>query len=180
VIISDKLSNDETRSLVATMEKYQPVIGYSLKDPKGISLRLCTHRIPMEQDHKPVREHQQWLNNAMREVVKKEVLKLLKAGVIYPISNSEWVSPVQLVLKKGGMMVIHNEKNQLIPQRTVTGWWMCIDHRKLNKATRKDHFPLPFIDDMLERRANHSLFCYLEWREMAYHSAKLYKERTKR
>jgi hypothetical protein len=162
------------------MEKYQPVIGYSLKDPKGISQRLCTHRIPMEQDHKPVREHQQWLNNAMREVVKKEVLKLLKAGVIYPISNSEWVSPVQLVPKKGGMTVICNEKNQLIPQRTVTGCWMCIGYRKLNKATRKDHFPLPFIDDMLERRANHSLFYYLEWREMAYHSAKLYKERTKR
>jgi hypothetical protein len=63
----------------------------------------------------------------MREVVKKKVLKLLKAGVIYPISDSEWVSLVQLVPKKGGMTVIHNEKNELIPQQTVTGWWMCID-----------------------------------------------------
>jgi hypothetical protein len=59
------------------------------------------------------------------------------------------------------MTVICNEKNELIPQRTVTGWWMCIDYRKLNKATRKDHFPLPFIDEMLERLANHS-FCYLD------------------
>jgi hypothetical protein len=57
VIISDKLSNDETRRLVATLEKYQSVIGYSLKDLKGISPSLCTHRIPMEQDHKPVHEH---------------------------------------------------------------------------------------------------------------------------
>jgi hypothetical protein len=57
----------------------------------------------------------------MREVVKKEVLKLLKARVIYPISDSEWVSPVQVVSKKGGMMVIRNEKNELISQRTVTG-----------------------------------------------------------
>jgi hypothetical protein len=97
----------------------------------------------------------------MREVL-KEVLKLLKAGVIYPISNGEWVSPVQVVQKKGGMMVIRNEKNELIPLRTVTGWWMCIDYRKLNKATRKDHFPLPFIDEMLERLANHSFFCYLD------------------
>jgi hypothetical protein len=82
VIISDKLSNDETRRLVATLEKYWLVIGYSLKDLKGISLSLCTHRIPMEQEHKPVPKHQQRLNNTMREVVTKEVLKLLKARVI--------------------------------------------------------------------------------------------------
>jgi hypothetical protein len=97
----------------------------------------------------------------MREVVKKEVLKLLKAGVIYPVSDSEWVSPVQVGLKKGGMTIIHNDKNELVPQQTVTGWRMSIDYRKLNKATLKDHFPLPFIDEMLERLANHSFFCYL-------------------
>jgi hypothetical protein len=102
------------------------------------------------------------------------VLKLLKAGVIYPISDSEWVSPIQVVLKKGGMTVIHNEKNEHIPQRTITGWRMCINYQKLNKATWKDYFPLPFIDEMLERLANHS-FCYLDWREKAYHSPKLYK-----
>jgi hypothetical protein len=133
----------------------------------------------MEQEHKLVHDHQRRLNNAMREVVKKEVLKPLKVGVIYPVSDSEWVSPVQVVLKKGGMTVIYNEKNQLISQWTITGWRMCIDYRKLNKATRKDHFPLPFIDEMLEMLANHS-FCYLEWMEKAYHSAKSYKERTKR
>jgi hypothetical protein len=72
--------------LVATLEKYRSVIGYSLKDLKGITPSLCTHRIPMEQEHKPVCEHQRWLNNVMRKVVKKEVLKLLKAGVIYPVS----------------------------------------------------------------------------------------------
>jgi hypothetical protein len=113
----------------------------------------------MEQDHNPVHEHQRWLNNAMREVVKMEVLKLLKARVIYPISDSEWVSPVQVVPKKGGMIVIRNVKNELIPQRTVTSWRMCIDYQKFNKATQKDHFLLTFIDQMLERLANHS-FCY--------------------
>jgi hypothetical protein len=69
-------------------------------DLKGISPSLCTHRVPMEQDHKPVHEHQRWLNNTMREVV-KEVLKLLKAVVIYPISDSEWVRLVQVMSKKG-------------------------------------------------------------------------------
>jgi hypothetical protein len=116
----------------------------------------------MDQDKKPVREHQRRLNNMMREVVKKEVLKLLKAGVIYPVSDSEWVNPVQVVLKKGGMTVIHNEKNELIPQRMVTGWRMCFDYWILDKTTRKDHFPLPFINEMLERLANHSIFCYLD------------------
>jgi hypothetical protein len=78
------------------------------------------------------------------------------------------------------MIVIRSEKNQLIPQWTIIGWRMCINYRKVNKATPKDHFPLPFIDEMLERLANHSFFCDLEWREKAYHSAKLCKERTKR
>jgi hypothetical protein len=162
VIISDKLSNDETQRLLATLEKYRSVICYSLNDLKGISLSLCTHRIPMEPDHKPVHEHHQWLNNVMREVVKKQVLKLLKARVIYPMSVSEWVSPVQVLPNNGRMTVICNEKNELIPQRTVTGWRRCIDYRKLNKATWKDHFLLPFIDEMLERLANHSFFCYLD------------------
>jgi hypothetical protein len=97
----------------------------------------------------------------MREVVKKEVLKLLHAEIIYLMPHSEWVSPVQVVPKKGGMTVVKNEKNELIPQRTVTGWWMCIDYRKLNKATKKDHFPLSFIDEILERLANHSFFYFL-------------------
>jgi predicted DNA-binding transcriptional regulator len=161
VIISDKLSNDETRRLVTTLEKYRSVIGYSLKDLKGIIPSLCTHRISMQQDHKPIREHQRQLNNVMREVVKKKVLKLLKAGVIYHISDSEWVGPVQVVLKKGGMAIIRIEKNELILQWTVTGWRMCIDYCKLNKATQKDHSLLPLIYEMLERLANHS-FCYLD------------------
>jgi hypothetical protein len=109
-IISDKLSNDETRRLVATLEKYQSIIGYSLKDLKGISPMLCTHRIPMQQEHKPIHEHQRRLNNAMKEVVKKGVLKLLKARVIYTISDSEWINPVHVVPKKGGMTIILNEK----------------------------------------------------------------------
>jgi hypothetical protein len=162
VIISDKLFDNETGRLVAILEKYRSVIGYSVKDLKGISPSLCTHHIPMEQEHQPIRENQRRLNNAMREVVKNEVLKLLKAGVIYPISDSEWVSTVQVMPKNGGMTVICNEKNELIPQRTVIGWWMCIDYLKLNKATQKDHFPWPFINEMLERLANHSFFYYLD------------------
>jgi hypothetical protein len=87
--MSDKLSNEEAQKLVTTLEKYRSVIGYSLVDFKGISSSFCTHRIPMECDHKPICEHQCRLNNAMRDVVKKEVLKLLKAGIIYHVTDSE-------------------------------------------------------------------------------------------
>jgi hypothetical protein len=98
----------------------------------------------------------------MREVVKKEVIKLLHAGIIYPIPHSDWFSPVQVVPKKGGMTIIENNKNELIPQCTITGWRMCIDYRKLNAATKKDHFPLPFINEMLEQLAKHSFFYVLD------------------
>jgi len=98
----------------------------------------------------------------MKEEVRKEVLKLLEAGLIYPMSDSAWVSPMQVVPKKGGMTVVRNEKNDLIPTRTVTGWRMCIDYRKLNNATRKDHYPLPFMDQMLERLAWQSFYYFLD------------------
>jgi hypothetical protein len=90
------------------------------------------------------------------------VIKLLDAIIIYPVPHSKWVSPMHCVPKKGGLTVVKNEKNELIPQRTVTGWRMCIDYRKLNKAMKKDHFPLPFIDEMLERLENHTYFCFLD------------------
>jgi hypothetical protein len=161
VIISDKLTWEQTLRLMAVLEKQQSAFGYSLQDLKGISPALCTHRIPTNPTVLPSREPQGRLNNAMREDVKKEVLKLLHAKIIYHVPHNEWVSPIQVVPKKEGVTVVKNEKNELIPQRTVTGWRMCIDYRKLNKATRKDHFPLIFIDEMLERLANHSFFCFL-------------------
>jgi hypothetical protein len=89
----------------------------------------------------------------MQDVVKKEVLKLLKARMIYPISDSEWVSPIHIVPKKGGYIVLENEEGRLMTIRPVTRWRMVNDFRKLNKVTRKDHFPLPFMDQMLERLA---------------------------
>ena len=136
--------------------------GYSINDLKGISPKICMHRILLEDNAKPSIEGQRRLNPTLKEVVRKEVTKLLDNGIIYSISDSNWVSPVQVVPKKGGLTVVRNESNDLIPTRTVTGWRMCIDYQKLNKATRKDHFPLPFIDQVLERLANFSYFCYLD------------------
>ncbi|GJU84576.1 reverse transcriptase domain-containing protein [Tanacetum coccineum] len=78
------------------------------------------------------------------------------------IKKFPWVSPVHCVPKKGGITVVANEENELIPTRLVTGWRVCIDYRKLNEATRKDHFPLPFMDQMLERLAGNEFYCFLD------------------
>src|SRR5215216_794795 len=115
----------------------------------------------MEPDAKPVVDHQRWLYPKMKEVVRNEILKLLEAGIIYPVADSGWVSPVHCVPKKGGITVVPNDKNELIPQRIVTGYRMVIYFRKLNKSTTKDHYPLPIIDLMLEGLSKHTHFCFL-------------------
>ena len=162
VIISSHLSKSEKEKLLRVLREHRSAIGWTIADLKGLSPSLCMHRIMMEDGFKPSIEHQRRLNPNMKDVVRKEVMKLLDAGVIYSISDSPWTSPVQVVPKKGGITVVKNEKNELIPTRTVTGWRVCIDYRKLNNATRKDHFPLPFIDQMLERLAGHAYYCFLD------------------
>ena len=117
--------------------------------------------ILMEDDAKPTVEHQRRLNPTMK-VVKKEVLKWLNPGFIYAISDITWVSLVQVVPKTWGMTAVKNKKDQLISTHMVTGWRVCIDYRKLNKATRNDHFPLPFIDQMLDRIAGHAYYRFLD------------------
>ena len=162
VIISASLNVLEEEKLLRVLRDHKQALGWSLADLKGIRPSMCMHRILLEDGHKPSVEAQRRLNPTMKEVVWKEVLKWLDTGVIYPISDSAWVSPVQVVPKKGGTTVIKTENNILLPSRTVTGWRICIDYRKLNKATRKDHFPLPFLDQMLDRLAGYQYYCFLD------------------
>ena len=162
VIISASLTAAEEEKLLRVLRDHKAALGWSLADLKGIRPSMCMHRILLEDGHRPSVEAQRRLNPTMKEVVRKEVLKWLDAEVIYPISDSAWVSPVQVVPKKGGTTVIRTENNTLLPSRTVTGWRICIDYQKLNKATRKDHFPLLFMDHMLDRLAGHEYYCFLD------------------
>ncbi|GKC35987.1 reverse transcriptase domain-containing protein, partial [Tanacetum coccineum] len=98
----------------------------------------------------------------MQEVVKKEIVKLLDIGIIYPIVDSPWVSPIHCVPKKGGITVVTNENDELVPTRTITSWRACIDYRKFNEATANDHFPLPFMDQMLIRLMGNKYFYFLD------------------
>ncbi|XP_057811356.1 uncharacterized protein LOC131025573 [Salvia miltiorrhiza] len=117
VIVSSYLSPHELDQLLNVLRKYRSAIGWSISDLKGISPSICMHRILMEDDFKPRRQGQRRLNPIMQEVVRKEVLKLLDAGIIFAISDSEWVSPTQVVAKKGGITVIKDEHNELIATR---------------------------------------------------------------
>ncbi|KAK1411651.1 hypothetical protein QVD17_38208 [Tagetes erecta] len=162
VIIASALTEEEKNKLLEVLRAHKQAIAWKILDIKGINPSFCTHRILMKDEFKPVVQPQRRLNPNMQEVVGKEVIKLLDVGLIYPISDSAWVSPVQVVPKMGGMTVVTNEQNELIPTRTVTGWRVCIDYRRLNDATRKDHFPLPFIDQMLERLSGQQFYCFLD------------------
>ncbi|CAN6560248.1 unnamed protein product [Malus baccata var. baccata] len=162
VIVSSSLTAIEEEKLIRVLKEHKTAIGWTLADIRGISPTTCMHRILLEEGAKPTREAQRRLNPPMMEVVKKEIIKLLDCGVIYPISDSRWVSPVQCVPKKSGVIVVKNAENELEPTRIQTGWRVCIDYRKLNATTRKDHFPLPFIDQMLEKLAGHSFYCFLD------------------
>ncbi|GKE72224.1 reverse transcriptase domain-containing protein, partial [Tanacetum coccineum] len=156
------LSVKEKAALIKDLKSHKQAIAWKLSDIKGINPEFCTHKILMEEDYKPAVQHQRWVNPKILDVIKKEVEKLYNAGLIYPISDSPWVSPVHCVPKKSGFTVVENDENELIPTRLLTGWHVCIDYQKLNEATRKDHFPLPFMDQMLERLAGNEYYCFLD------------------
>nr|GEW06461.1 reverse transcriptase domain-containing protein [Tanacetum cinerariifolium] len=162
VIIAKDLSVEEKTALITILKSHKRAIAWKLSDIKGINPEFCTHKILIEEDFKPVVQHQRRVNPKIHDVIKQEVIKLLEAGIIYPISDSPWVSPVHCVPKKRGFTLVENEDNELIPTRLVTGWRVCIDYRKLNEATRKDHFPLPLMDQMFERLAGNQYYCVLD------------------
>nr|GEY46240.1 reverse transcriptase domain-containing protein [Tanacetum cinerariifolium] len=133
--------------------KLPVIIAKDLGD-EGINPEFYTHKILMEEDYKLAVQHQRRVNPKIHDVITKEVEKLLDAGLIYPISDSPWVSPTS---RKGEALNVY-----MIPTRLVTGWRVCIDYQKLNEATRKDHFPLLFMDQMLKRLAENEFYCFLD------------------
>jgi hypothetical protein len=162
VIIALDLVDTQEEKLLDVLREYKKAIGWTIEDIQGISPLVVMHKLHLEEDSKPSREPQRRLNPAMQEVFRAEVIKLLDACIIYPISDSKWVSPIHVVPKQAGLTVVENKDGELVPTRIQSRWKMCIDNRKLNAATRKDHFPLPFIDQMVERLAGHAYYCFLD------------------
>nr|GEV43886.1 reverse transcriptase domain-containing protein [Tanacetum cinerariifolium] len=156
-----KLSKEKKNKLVSVLKKHKQAFAWKTTDIPGICPSFWKHNIQLLDDKKPVVQKQRRLNPNMQEVVKKEIMKLLDTGIIYPIANSSWVIPIHCVPKKGGITVVINKHDEHVPTRTVTSWRVCIDDRKLNEATAKDHFPLPFMDQMLERLTRNKYLCFL-------------------
>nr|GEW91430.1 reverse transcriptase domain-containing protein [Tanacetum cinerariifolium] len=119
VIIVKDLSVEDKTALITILKSHKRAIAWKLSDIKGIYPELCTHKIIMEEDFEPAVQHQRRVNPKIHDVIKQEVIKLLEAGLIYPISDSPWVSPVHCVPKKGGFTVVENEDSELIPTRLV-------------------------------------------------------------
>ncbi|GJU75818.1 reverse transcriptase domain-containing protein [Tanacetum coccineum] len=135
VIIAKELSVEEKAALIKVLKSHKRAIVWKLSDIKGINSEFCTHKIFMEEEYKPTVQHQIWVNPKIHDVIKKEVEKLLDTGLIYPISDSPWVSPVHCVPKKGGFTVVENDENELIPTRLVTGWRIrCFKGVKLQRC----------------------------------------------
>nr|GFA41768.1 reverse transcriptase domain-containing protein [Tanacetum cinerariifolium] len=121
VIIAKELGDEEKSALIKVLKSHKRAIAWKLSDIQGINPEFCIHKILMEEDYKPVVQHQRRVNPKIHDIIKKEVEKLLDAGLIYPISDSPWVSPVHCVPKKGGFTMVENEENELIPTCLVTG-----------------------------------------------------------
>nr|GEV37650.1 reverse transcriptase domain-containing protein [Tanacetum cinerariifolium] len=130
VIIAKDFSDEEKTALITVLKSHKRAIAWKLSDIKGINPKYYTHKILIEDDFEPAVQHQRRVNPKIHNVIKKEVLKLLDARLIYPISDSPWVSPVHCVSKKGGFTVVENEENELILTRLVTGWCVCIDYHQ--------------------------------------------------
>nr|GEY80492.1 reverse transcriptase domain-containing protein [Tanacetum cinerariifolium] len=142
VIISKDLSVNEKSELIEVLKSRKKAIAWKLTDIRGIYPEFCSHKILLEDDYSPKVQSQRRVNPKIHDVIKKEVEKLLDARLIYPISDSPWVSPIHCVSKKGGMTVITSDENELVPAILVTGCRVCIDYRKLNEATRYFQIPI--------------------------------------
>ena len=161
MMILSLLSKEQEKALLAILSYYKIEIAWHIDDIKGVSSDTCVHRIFIEEVSKPSRQPQGRLNPHMLEVVKKGILKRLKADFIYAISDSPWISQIHLVPKKSRITVKMNEDGEEIQTREESSWRVCIDYRNLNSVTKKDHYPLPFPDQILVKLYGHNFYCFL-------------------
>ena len=142
--MGSQLGDEETKAYCDLVREYREVFAWSYKELEGIPPEIVEHRIPLMTGAVPIRQKERRMNPQLQLIVKEELEKLLQAGFIKPVEITDWVSPMVLVKKKNGKLRV------------------CVDYRKLNSCTQKDHFPLPFITSILEEVAGHDLYTFMD------------------
>nr|GEZ57648.1 reverse transcriptase domain-containing protein [Tanacetum cinerariifolium] len=164
IIIAKELGDEEKSALIKVEFKdLPPHLEYAFLEGNNELPIIIAKELGDEEKSaliKVLKSHKRAIAWKLSDIQEVEIL--LDAGLIYPISDSPWVNPVHCVPKKGSFTIVENDENELILTRLVIGWRVCIDYQKLNEATRKDHFPLPFMDSMLERLAGNEFYCFLD------------------
>ncbi|GKB78950.1 reverse transcriptase domain-containing protein [Tanacetum coccineum] len=178
VIVSSQLSEENKNKLVSILKRHKQAFAWKTTNIPGICPSFCKHKIQLLEDKKPVVQKQRRLNPNMQEVVKKEIVKLLNTSIIYPIADSPWVSPIHCVPKKGGITVVTNERNELVPTRTITEGIVLGDKvseagLEVDKAKIKviSKLPLPLISKLLEKDTP------FEFNDECYNVFKILKEK---
>ncbi|XP_076911769.1 uncharacterized protein LOC143569844 [Bidens hawaiensis] len=161
-IIASNIEKDQDKALMKVLKEYKAEIWWMITYLRVISPSILMHNIITVPEVKPAHGTQRRLNPNMREVVKNEVLKWLDVGIIFLISDSTWVSPTQIVPKKTGIQITWNEAGEEIATHSVTRWSICVDYRKLNVVTSKDHFPLSFMYQIIEKLSGQKFYCFLD------------------
>nr|GFC67513.1 reverse transcriptase domain-containing protein [Tanacetum cinerariifolium] len=166
IMLLETILNSEPLPPFPNHEQYLPSYKKELKVCESKTVKSFVDE-PPEVKLKDLPPHLEYAflegNNKLPIFIAKELGDEEKSALIKVLkSHNSWVSPVHCIPKKVGFTIIENEENELIPTRLVTGWRVCIDYHKLNEATRKDHFPLLFMDQMLKRLAGNEFYCFLD------------------
>ncbi|RDX86591.1 hypothetical protein CR513_32056, partial [Mucuna pruriens] len=143
VIIASNLHQEQEDKLLRVLRQHKKAIGWKLSDLPGINPSICMHRLLIEEEARPIRQQQRRMNPTILDVVKKEVTKLLVAGIIYPISDSQWVSLVQVVPKKFGITIMKNQHDELVPMWIQNNWRVYIDY-KIKSGSSQGSLPFAF------------------------------------
>ena len=144
IFIGEHLTEEESDKLRALLMEYRDCFAWSYEDLKGIDEQIVVHTIPLRADAIPVTQRPYRTNPKIAQTIQEELKKLLDVGFIYEIEHSDWVSPIVCVPKKNGKLRV------------------CVDFKKLNANTIKDHYPLPYTETILERLAGHEAYSFLD------------------
>ncbi|KAL3685683.1 hypothetical protein R1sor_003705 [Riccia sorocarpa] len=144
VKIGNHLSKEQKEGIIKLLKDYSRVFAWTYEDMKGVPPEICQHKIKLLPSAKPMVQRPYRMNPNYAETIRKEIEKLKEADFIYPVKEYDWLSPIVIVPKKNGKLRV------------------CVDYRKLNEFTIKDPYPIPFIDDIVDKVAGREAYTFMD------------------